>query len=88
MKKFLLGIVIFLAMALGANAENQSDTLKVTTNNLEFTTIDDGVHKAQKVVTYNGKAYTYTGSITAYKRQLKYFGDCRILIVGDKIIIL
>lgn len=87
MKKILICLLAGIAFALEAGAQTQ-DTIKLTVNNLKFTTVDDGVHKAQKVVSYNGKTFTYTGSITAYKKQLKYFGDCRILIVGDKIIIL
>ena len=54
-------------MALGANAENQSDTLHITTNSLKFTTVNDGVGKQQKFVTYNGKMYSYTGSATHIK---------------------
>lgn len=87
MKKILICLLAGIAFALEVDAQMQ-DTVKLTVSNLKFTTVDDGVHKAQKVVTYNGKAYAYTGSVTTYKKQLKYFGDCRILIVGDKIIIL
>lgn len=87
MKKILICLLAGIAFALEASAQTQ-DTVKLTVSNLKFTTVDDGVHKAQKVVTYNGKAYAYTGSVTTYKKQLKYFGDCRILIIGDKIIIL
>lgn len=87
MKKILICLLAGIAFTLEVNAQTQ-DTVKLTVSNLKFTTVDDGVHKAQKVVTYNGKAYAYTGSVTTYKKQLKYFGDCRILIVGDKIIIL
>lgn len=87
MKKLILCLLAGIAFTLEAGAQTQ-DTIKTVVNNLKFTTIDDGIHKTQKVVSYNGKTFTYTGNITAYKKQLKYFGDCRILIVGDKIIIL
>ena len=87
MKKIFICLLAGIAFVLEAGAQTQ-DTIKLTVNNLKFTTVDDGIHKSQKVVSYNGKAFSYTGSITTYKKQLKYFGDCRILIVGDKIIIL
>lgn len=87
MKKILICLLAGIAFTLEAGAQTQ-DTIKLTVNNLKFTTVDDGIHKSQKVVSYNGKTFSYTGSITTYKKQLKYFGDCRILIVGDKIIIL
>ena len=87
MKKLILCLLAGIAFTLEVNAQTQ-DTVKTVVNNLKFTTIDDGIHKSQKVVSYNGKTFTYTGSITTYKKQLKYFGDCRILVVGDKIIIL
>ena len=87
MKKLILCLLASIVFTLEVSAKTQ-DTLKLTVNNLKFTTIDDGIHKTQKVVTYQGKAYTYTGSAATYKKQLKYFGDCRILIVNNKIIIL
>ena len=87
MKKLIICLLASIAFTLEVSAQTQ-DTITLTVNNLKFTTVDDGIHKAQKVVTYQGNSYVYTGSIATYKRQLKYFGDCRILIVGNKIIIL
>ena len=87
MKKLIFCLLASVVFTLKVNAQTQ-DTLKLTVNNLKFTTIDDGIHKTQKVVIYQGKSYTYTGNVATYKKQLKYFGDCRILIVDNKIIIL
>lgn len=87
MKKLIICFLASIAFALEVNAQTQ-DTLKLTVNNLKFTTVDDGVRKVQKIVIYQGESYVYTGSIANYRKQLKYFGDCRVLIVGNKIIIL
>lgn len=88
MKKLFTIVAMLLGITLGASAQT-NDTVTATIKNVVFTMVSSFDKGRTYYAEYAGKKYeTYAASEKAYRRQIRYFGDCRVLIVNNKMIVL